>query len=197
MSRAQNPTSGFRITAANFFTILRILAMPAIFLLVLKSGGASNAAFAVFLAAALTDLIDGNLARLTGSVSELGKSLDPVADQILIGGTVIALTITGRLPLPGIVIIAARDIFLIAGYKLFKRRGVVIRVSKLGKSYTVVLLLAVIASLASIGAQHWYAAIFGIWPWLFWAGVAGSLLTGIAYIAKAFHELKPKLDFGH
>lgn len=174
---------------ANFFTTLRILAMPAIFLLALKSGGASNAAFAIFLAAAFTDLIDGNLARLTGSVTELGKSLDAVADQVLIGGTIIALTISGRLPLPGIILVAARDIFLIVGYKLFRRRGVVIRVSKLGKTYTVVLLLAMIMALASIGRQHWYAALFGIWPWLFWAGVAGSLLSGVAYTLKAIREL--------
>ncbi len=163
--------------------------MPAIFLLVLLSGGASNIAMAIFLAAALTDFLDGRLARLTGTVTELGKSLDPVADRIFVGGTIIALTVSGRLPVPGMALIAVRDISMIVGYKLFKRRGVIIRVSRLGKTYTAVLMLAVTMALADIGPGRWHAAVFGIWPWLFWAGVGGSLLTGAAYLSKAFKSL--------
>ena len=168
-------------TAANALTLLRLLLLPVVIVLVLHSvTGASGAAAAVFLVAALTDFLDGQVARRTGTVTEAGKLFDPFVDRVFISGTIIALVIAGRLPLAGVALVVARDIILILGYKSLRSRGVVVRVSLLGKSYTALIMLAIVLSLANIGP----------WQWLFWAGVAGSLLSGVAYIVKGVSRLR-------
>ncbi len=139
----------------------------------------------VFLLAALTDFLDGQLARRTGSVSEAGKVLDPLADRILIGAAVIALTTRGLLPLAGVVLVVSRDIILLFGYKLLERRGIVIRVSWLGKSYTAILMAAIVAVMAGLApAGH------DIGLWLFWLGVAGSLLSGAVYALEGTSRVR-------
>ena len=155
--------------------------MPVVVVLVLHSAtGASAAAAIVFLAAALTDFLDGQVARRTGTVTEAGKIFDPFVDRVFISGTIVALVVAGRLPLAGVALVVARDVFLILGYKLLRTRGVIIRVSLLGKSYTALFMLAIVLSLAGLGP----------WLWLFWAGVAGSLLSGVAYILKGVSRLR-------
>ena len=159
---------------------MRILAVPAIVYLVLSSGdGSSTAATVIFLVAALTDFLDGSLARATGSVSEFGRILDPLADRIFISATVIALTIGGRLPLIGVALVVSRDIFIILGYKVLGGRGIKLRVSFFGKVYTAVLMLAIILCMAD----------WGPWLILFWVGVAGSLLTGLYYTLRGISQL--------
>ena len=165
---------------ANLITLLRILAVPAIVVLVLRAeDGSSTAATIIFAAAAFTDFLDGRVARSTGTVTEFGRILDPLADRIFISGTIAALTIAGKLPITGVALIVGRDIFMILGYKFLESRGTKLRVSFLGKTYTAVLMLAIV--LAMMGR--------GPWEFLFWAGVAGSLLTGLLYTLKGLTRL--------
>jgi len=168
--------------AANALTILRILAVPVIVYLVLRSeDGSSTVATLIFAAAAFTDFLDGRMARATGSVSEFGRILDPLADRIFISGTVIALTLveTDPLPLIGVALVVGRDIFMILGYKILGARGFKLRVNFLGKVYTAILMAAIVCRLA------------GWWPWeiLFWTGVAGSLFTGAIYTFKGLAKM--------
>ncbi len=157
-----------------------------VFILVCLSGdGSSFAATVIFLLASLTDFLDGQLARRTGSVSETGKILDPLADRILIGAAVIALTIKGLLPVAGVALVVSRDIVLLFGYKLLERRGVVVRVSRLGKSYTAILLAAIVAVMAGFAPGG-----YDIGLWLFWVGVTGSLLSGALYVMEGVSRLR-------
>jgi CDP-diacylglycerol--glycerol-3-phosphate 3-phosphatidyltransferase len=159
---------------------LRILAVPVIVYLILRSGdGSSTAATIIFAAAAFTDFLDGRLARATGTVSEFGRILDPLADRIFISGTIAVLTIAGRLPLIGVALVIGRDIFMILGYKVLGARGVKLQVTFLGKAYTAIFMLAIVLS----------RAIWGPWEFLFWVGVAGSLMTGIIYMLKGLARL--------
>lgn len=170
----------------NALTLLRILAVPVIVILLLwPEPGPSAAATAVFLVAALTDFLDGQLARRTGAVTEFGKKLDPLADRIFISGTILALTVAGVLPLFGVILIVARDIFMIVGYKLAEARGARLGVSFFGKAYTAVLMLAIVLAMAGIEASGVQVGI-----WLFWAGVAGSLLSGAAYAINVVSQLR-------
>ena len=167
-------------TPANFLSLSRIVAVPFIFYLLASSDdGTSMAATVIFLTAALTDFLDGLFARSTGSVSELGKVLDPAADRVLISGTIVALTIVGSLPVIGVALVVARDIFLIFGYKAVERRGVVIRVSFLGKTYTALFMVAIVLIMAGFMPGG-----YSIGLWLFWMSVAGSIITGISYTAR-------------
>ncbi len=168
--------------AANFITSLRILAAPAVAILLLGSPeGSSILATLIFVGAVLTDFLDGRLARGTGTVSELGKSLDPVADRILVGSAIVALSINGALPVAGVVLVLARDIFMLLGYKLLVNRGVKLRVSLLGKAYTALIMVAVTLAMAGVQADG-----ITVGRWLFWAGVAGSLISAVAYLARGF-----------
>lgn len=162
---------------ANLLTALRIVAAPLIIVLVLTAdNGASTGALVVFIVAAVTDFLDGLIARRTSSVTDLGKKIDPLADRILISGTIIALAIAGVLPAAGVILVAARDFFLIIGYKLLQGRGVVLSVSYLGKSYTALFMVAIVVAMAGFEP----GGIRLGW-WLFWLGVAGSLVTGVMY----------------
>lgn len=168
--------------AANALTLSRILAVPAIVYLVLQSeDGSSTAATIIVTLAALTDFLDGRLARATGTVSEFGRVFDPLADRIFISCTIAALTLIQINPLPmiGVALVIGRDIFMILGYKILGVRGVKLRVTFLGKIYTAIFMAAILFRLA------------GWWPWefLFWLGVAGSILTGAIYTLKGLNRL--------
>ncbi|MHB9053187.1 MAG: CDP-alcohol phosphatidyltransferase family protein [Thermoleophilia bacterium] len=167
-------------TLANLLTLLRILAVPAIVVLVLQSGdGSSTAATIIFAAAAFTDFLDGRIARSTGTVTEFGRIFDPLADRIFISCTIAALTIAGKLPILGVALVVGRDIFMILGYKFLGSRGMKLRVSFLGKIYTAIFMLAIV--LAMLG--------WGPWELLFWIAVAGSLFTGLLYTLKGLTKL--------
>lgn len=162
-----------------------MLAAPAIIVLVLTAdNGSSAAALVLFVAAALTDFLDGLVARTSGSVTELGRRLDPLADRILISGTIVALAVAGLLPVLGVFLVVARDFFLIIGYKLLQRRGIVLRVSLAGKSYTALFMVAIIVAIAGFEPSG-----VRLGWWLFWIGVAGSLATGAAYSVAGLRRL--------
>ncbi|HDZ60046.1 MAG TPA: CDP-alcohol phosphatidyltransferase family protein, partial [Actinobacteria bacterium] len=92
--RSSFDTGGNLATAANVLSALRIAAAPVVFLLIIRSGDGSSAAAAlVFLTAAFTDFLDGQLARRTATVTSMGRILDPLADRVLIGSVVIALAV--------------------------------------------------------------------------------------------------------
>jgi CDP-diacylglycerol--glycerol-3-phosphate 3-phosphatidyltransferase len=166
--------------------LLRILAVPVIVILLLwPEPGPSTAATAVFLVAALTDFLDGQLARRAGAVTEFGKKLDPLADRLFISGTILALTVAGVLPLVGVILVVARDIFMIVGYKVAEARGARLRVSFFGKAYTAVLMVAIVLAMAGIEINGLQVGL-----WLFWAGVAGSLLSGVAYAIGVISQLR-------
>lgn len=177
---------GTLVTAANVLSLSRILVLPLLVALILRADGeASAAATVIFVTAALTDLLDGLLARGTRTVTELGKVLDPLADRILIGGTIISLAASGALPVAGVALVLLRDIFLLSGYKFLQSRGITLRVSLPGKAYTALFLAAIVAVLAGIEAGGVNIGLI-----LFWISVAGSILTGIGYAVRATRMLR-------
>lgn len=83
--------------------------------------GNHTTAVILCLVAAATDWLDGQVARWTGTVSEWGKVLDPVADKILVGAVVIVLVVTDRLPLWFVVAVLARDVVIVIGGLMARR----------------------------------------------------------------------------
>src|SRR5262245_50308562 len=102
------------LTLPNFLTLLRIIAIP-IFLIFLADGN-YKAAFMLFLAAGVTDTVDGALARLTNSRSDLGAVLDPMADKLLLLSSFIVLGFSGGLPSWLVVLVVLRDVIVVLGY---------------------------------------------------------------------------------
>jgi len=101
------------LTLANRLTILRILMTPVITVLLLYRQ--IGAALALFLLAAITDGLDGLVARWQKQKTTLGMVLDPVADKLLLTSTVITLTILKELPRWFTIIVVSRDVLLIGG----------------------------------------------------------------------------------
>ena len=135
-----------RLNISNALTLLRILLAPAFVFLVIY--GMSFAALMVFIAAGITDLLDGFLARRFKLKTELGARLDPVSDQILFVSAFIVLAIKGWVPLFLLVLAILRDITVMAGYLSIKRknRGFRFAPSVYGKVSTVFQAITVISA---------------------------------------------------
>ena len=152
-------------------------------LVLVADGGHSWPAAIVFGAAGVTDQIDGWLARRWQAESRFGKIADPLADRLMIDAAVILLWHAGRLPWVGLAI-PARDVALVAGYKLVVERGYDFSVNFAGKAATWLLY----ASLAFILVTREGTA----WPrWIFWAGFALAAVSLVGYLLKARREVKP------
>ena len=122
----------------NAITLGRIVVSPPCLLLPLYSGRTGSALIGFgFLAVSLTDLLDGYLARRHGSVTQMGKLLDPLADKVLTMCALVALVaLPGRIPLwglPMVVAILARELSVTALRAMASAEGVVISAAPLGK----------------------------------------------------------------
>src|SRR6187455_1481652 len=109
-----------RRSIPNALTLARFVAIPVFVWLYLDAGdGPAWGAGIFFAAAALTDQLDGCLARRWHVESAFGKVADPLADRLMIGTAVILLVVVhDRLPWVALALILARDALLVAGYKL-------------------------------------------------------------------------------
>ena len=166
----------------NALTVARFAAIPVFIALEAGAeGGKSWAAAIVFAAAALTDQLDGWLARRWHVESRFGTVADPLADRLMIDAAVVMLWLHSRLPWPALVLILARDLVLVAGYKLVAPRGYELSVSFLGKAATWILYASLALMLVtSEGADLPYA--------LFWAGLALAMAAGAFYVVSALRR---------
>jgi CDP-diacylglycerol--glycerol-3-phosphate 3-phosphatidyltransferase len=167
----------------NALTVARLVLIPVFLLLMLDAdGGYSWPAAIVFGIAGITDQVDGWLARRWHVESAFGKIADPLADRLMIDAAVIALFLYDRLPLLALAI-PARDVLLIAGYRLVVGRGYDFSVNLAGKAATWLLY----ASLALTMVTHESTD----WPlWIFWAGFALAAVALAGYLLKARREVR-------
>lgn len=129
---------------ANAFTLLRVALVPVIALLLVLGGDAAQWwAFAIFVFAALTDSIDGWLARRLIGVTRWGQLADPAADKALIVGSLCVLAFLGRLPWWAVGIIVVREVAVTVQRQVLLRRGLVMPASLFGKAKTVTQVVAV------------------------------------------------------
>lgn len=132
----------------NKLTIARVFMIPVFVVFMLMEEGRVPAfrwiAVAVFILAALTDFLDGQIARRCGLVTNFGKFMDPLADKLLVCSALICLVGIGRLPAWIVIVIIARE-FIISGFRLVAAdNGIVIAASWWGKLKTVFQMIAVI-----------------------------------------------------
>ena len=128
----------------NTITLLRISVMPVLFLLLLSPGRTLSLIIAaLFILAALTDLLDGYVARKYGIVTKMGKLLDPIADKIIINTAMILMIPIGYIPAWIVAIIIMRDVAVDGLRNIASSDGLVIPASKLGKQKTLSQIVAV------------------------------------------------------
>lgn len=165
----------------NSLTLLRIFLVPFLVVVLLtKFDGREYVGLAIFLIAAITDLLDGYLARKYKKVTKLGILLDPIADKLLISSALISLVELGLAPAWMIVIIVGRE-FAVSGLRtIASQQGVTIAASPLGKGKTVTQVIAV--ALLILGYE------LGEYMWLgktaLWIVMIFALGSGIDYFIR-------------
>ena len=171
---------------ANRVTMLRILLIPIFMALLLGRAPYGDwLAVAVFTIAALTDNIDGYLARKHNQITVFGQFFDPLADKLLISAALVALVSQGRLSAWIVMIILTRE-FVVSGLRLVAvARGAVVPASPLGKIKTITQVVAVIALILQPNVVPWQLAWF-----LMAVAVIATVVSGFDYYVK----LKPALE---
>lgn len=129
----------------NLLTMARVVMIPLV-LVLLDRGGPRDCFWAAitYAAAAITDLLDGWLARKRGLVSVLGKFLDPLADKLIVMATLVWLIKLGRIPSWVVVLLLAREISVTALRSIAASEGVVIAAGESGKSKTALQMVGIL-----------------------------------------------------
>jgi len=132
----------------NTLTFLRILMIPAV-LVLLDRGAPRDCYWAawVYALAAITDLLDGWLARRQGLVSVLGKFLDPLADKLIVAATLVWMVPMGRIPAWAVVLLISREITITALRSIASTEGIVIAAGEGGKAKTALQMIGIICLL--------------------------------------------------
>ncbi|MEK7373892.1 MAG: CDP-diacylglycerol--glycerol-3-phosphate 3-phosphatidyltransferase [Thermodesulfobacteriota bacterium] len=130
----------------NTISMLRIGVIPVLFFLLLSPGKVMSLVIAIlFIAAALTDLLDGYIARKYQIVTTMGKFLDPIADKLIVNTAMIMMIPISRIPAWIVAVIVIRD-FAVDGIRnIASSNGIVIQASPLGKRKTLCQIFAVSA----------------------------------------------------
>ncbi|MBW4090963.1 MAG: CDP-diacylglycerol--glycerol-3-phosphate 3-phosphatidyltransferase [Proteobacteria bacterium] len=180
----------------NLLTLSRIGAIPVLVALVaMRHPGTDLAACLVFSAAAITDWLDGHLARARRQQSDLGRMLDPIADKLLVGATLMVLAGEGRLTggtlFPAIVIMA-REI-LVSGLREYLagiRIGLpVTKLAKWKTGFQMGALGILLAGDASARLLHiGFVPITAIGGAMLWVAAVLTLLTGWDYLTAGWRH---------
>src|SRR6187402_3741282 len=130
----------------NLLTMARVAVIPLVIML-LGRGSPRDCVWAalVYSAAAITDLLDGYLARRMNVVSVLGKFMDPLADKLLVMAVLVYMVPMGRIPEWAVVLLLAREISITSLRSIASSEGVVIAAGDDGKSKTALQMIGILA----------------------------------------------------
>jgi CDP-diacylglycerol---glycerol-3-phosphate 3-phosphatidyltransferase len=167
----------------NALTFLRALLVPVILWLLVQDGDDGNTlrwwAFGIFVFAALTDSIDGWVARRFTGVTRWGQLADPIADKLLIIGSLASLAYVGDLPWWAVQIIVVREFAVtLLRVQLVRRLDLVMPASRWGKIKTV-------SQVVAVGAYLWPALSPTLREVLLNLAVALTVWSGIEYAFRA------------
>ncbi len=169
----------------NKLTIARVIAVP--FFIAAYMTGYNLVAFILFVAASLTDMLDGKIARKYNLVTNFGKIMDPLADKILVYSAFCLMVDDGTMPGWMLIVILARE-FTIAGMRtVAASEGTVIAAGMSGKLKTVLQMIAVpllllAAAMGDMGQLQDYCALAG--QIFLWASLIMTVYSGAEYVLK-------------
>ena len=172
-------------TVANIVTVLRLMLVPFAFAALISEGTDDVVAFLLFAAAASTDWLDGQIARRTGTVTAIGKAIDPLVDRLLIASGVVGLYIVGRLSIWIMLVLIARDVYLLWGAWRLERYRLQMPVTYLGKATTAILLVGFSLLILNWPTIEILDVREPVGMLMVYAGIALSLTSAVHYTFKA------------
>lgn len=191
-------------TISNFITFTRLI-LTLVFLYLFSTDFNRYVALAIYAVAASTDWLDGQIARMTKTVSWLGKMMDPIVDRALLFTGVLGLVVRGELPIWVCLVVIGRDVYLALGNLIvrhYHRRP--IDVVYPGKIATALLMSGfslMLLGLPVVDGFSWLPASATAFPGLngspvpmgiffVYLGVCFSLLTALIYTAKGAQAVR-------
>jgi CDP-diacylglycerol--glycerol-3-phosphate 3-phosphatidyltransferase len=179
------------LNVPNTITILRVTVIPVLFFLLLSPGRTESLVIATFFVlAALTDLLDGYLARKYEIVTVMGKYLDPIADKLIINTAMILMIPIGRISAWIVTVIIIRD-FVVEGIRtIASSEGIVMQASKLGKQKTMCQIFALSALI--IHYPFLGADAHAIGTVILYLALVLSVYSGFDYFMKFYREIARK-----
>ena len=200
----ENPSNQI-LTAANAITFVRFL-LTCCFLFIFISGENRILALVLYAIAATTDFLDGLVARSTNSVSWVGKVMDPIMDRFLLFTGVLALMVTGEVPVWVAVFVVGRDVYLAIGALYLQRyRKRPVDVIFIGKVATALLMFGFTLMLLGWPQINGFGLVDASWLpgfnseavcigiYFIYAGICFSVATAIEYTIQALKIRKAAL----
>jgi CDP-diacylglycerol--glycerol-3-phosphate 3-phosphatidyltransferase len=171
------------LSLPNTLTIIRVLVIPIILILLFYPGRIYQPITALlFLSAAVTDTLDGYLARRRGMVTTLGKFLDPLADKLLIVTALIALIPARGIPVWMVIVIVGREIAVTGLRGIAGAQGMVMAASGWGKYKTIFEVVSI--TLIMLNEDYFSINFHQIGMGFLWAALFLAVFSGIDYFKK-------------
>ena len=173
----------------NTITLLRIRAVPFLFILLLSPGEFWSLILAIlFVIASITDFFDGYIARKYQMITTMGKFLDPIADKIMVNTAMILMIPIGRIPAWIVAITIIRDLMVDVIRSIASSEGIYIQASTLGKQKTLAQIVAVTALII-------HYSIFGINAHavgmvILYIALVLTIFSGIDYFIKLYRNIE-------
>lgn len=172
-------------TIPNVLTMIRLILVPVFVVLFLR--GHKMASLAVFVAASLTDMLDGYLARKLHQITDFGKLFDPLADKLMVLSAMVCQGIAGVFPWSAIIIVACKELLMVLGGLFMLNRDVVVYSNYVGKTAQVCFIISLILAFFHDKLAAWGVQLDLIF---LWATVALSIVAMIIYVVGAVKSLR-------
>lgn len=186
-----NKLTVFRIILAPLFLVLMLVDFPFHHLV----------AGLVFGLAALTDLLDGHLARKYGLVTNMGKFLDPLADKMLTTAAFLVFLVAGRLDIWAVMLIFTREFMVTSVRLIAAKEGTVIAASFSGKLKTVMQYIGILFTIAAMEFATWQDTLLAgfdlpdmvftipltVGTALLWIATILTVISGVQYVLNGKH----------
>jgi cardiolipin synthase len=172
----------------NFLTILRILCIP--LFIILLADELYFHALILFVGAALTDALDGFLARTFRQKTTLGAYLDPIADKLLLSSSFVTCAILKLIPVWLAVLVISRDIIISLGILVFFVNSFAIEIRP-----TIISKCTTLVQMFSIGLVILFQVIekkFVPLPLVFWTAGILTIASGINYVSRGVHIINAR-----
>jgi len=176
-----------KVSIPNFLSLFRIILVPVTVIFLID--GSFFKALAVFSLAAITDALDGFLARVLNQRTILGAYLDPLADKALLTSCFVTLSILGVIPGWLAVIVVSRDFIILLGISILFMVSIPFKIQPAFVS-KVTTALQLITALLALVFQCW--SIRGAVPWLhlfYWITAGFTTISGFHYLLKGMKAI--------